>query len=142
LTEISASILEVNSLRYYDSIKNAVECGIKLFHFDVTDRIYTKRISFGDRLVSSVLNSFDVLGEVHLMVSRPELQAESFVGVEKVKTIYFHPDSSAQPLRLIRELKQKGKKVGIALTLPFKFDPSLIEEADAVLMLLLTSSPP
>ncbi len=137
MTKISASILEVNPLRYYESIKEAVDAGISLIHFDITDGIYSRRISFGDRLVSSVLKSFSVSGEVHLMVSKPEIQVESFLNIEKVEAIYFHPEASSEPLELIKKLKEKGIKAGIALTHPSELNISLLEAADRVLVLLV-----
>lgn len=135
--KISASILEVDPLSYYQSIKIAVENGITLFHFDITDGIYAKRISFGDRLVSSILRSFNVTGELHLMVSRPELQIESFLNLDKVETIYFHPEASADPVKLVKTVKDNGKKAGIALNALSYFESALLSEVDSVLLLLV-----
>ena len=137
MTEISASILEVDPLSYYESIKEAVENGISLIHFDVTDGLYAKRISFGDRLVRSVLKRFDVKGEVHLMVSRPEVQVESFLDIEKLETVYFHPDSSSDPINVIRKIKDCDKKAGIVLSMNAQANIDLLREADAVLLLLV-----
>ncbi len=139
MIEISASILEVDPLKYKENIEAAVAKGIKIIHFDITDGIFTKRISFGDRLIKSVLKSFDVKGEVHLMVSKPELQVENFLEIEGVETVYFHYQSSERPEMLIERIKQKGKKAGIALGQRQNINSviPLLGKIDALLLLLV-----
>ena len=53
--------------------------------------------------------------DVHLMVERPEEYIQKLVDL-KVEYINFHLEAVKYPLRLIKEIKNKGAKAGIAIS--------------------------
>jgi ribulose-phosphate 3-epimerase len=85
-----------------------------LIHVDVMDGHFVPNISFGFP-VMAVLKKLSVKPlDVHLMIEEPEKYAMRFAEAG-ADWISFHLEASANAHRLLQQIRQAGKKAGIAI---------------------------
>lgn len=133
---LSSSVLDADFYDIRRQVEEAVRGGVDVLHFDVADTSFTPTVSFGPRLVSSVLRGAGVPGEVHLMVRRPEQLVEQLPSALRA---YFHVEASHTPFRVIQQLSDVGIKPGVALSPATRVErvEHLIPHLEAVLVLLV-----
>jgi ribulose-phosphate 3-epimerase len=135
---LSGSILDADFSDLGHQVREAVEGGVDLLHFDIADTSFTPTISFGPRVVASVAKSAGVPGEAHLMVGEPEPIARQLVG-SGVSRVYFHVEASRTPFRTLQALSDMGFEPGVALNPATRVESvePLLPHARAVLVLLV-----
>lgn len=125
---IAPSILAADLLSLGE-VLSQISSEVDLLHLDIMDGHFVPNLSFGPKLASDIRKRFhsEFLLEVHLMVDQPSHWASIFA--EKGgDIIIFHWEAEKHPLRLIRSIKGRGKKAGIA------FNPATLwEEAKLIL---------
>ncbi len=126
--KIAPSILAADFLSLGKAL-SLIRGEVELLHLDIMDGHFVPNLSFGPKLVSDIKKRFasEFLLEVHLMVECPSYWAEIFAR-NGGDIIIFHWEAERHPLRLIRSIKDLGKKAGIA------FNPATLwENAELIL---------
>lgn len=113
-TTVSASILSADVCRLGEELDRIKESGCDHVHFDVMDGVFVPNISFGIPVLWGVRKHTDMFVDVHLMITDPL----KYIGVfadTGADMISFHLESQSDPAAVIREIREKGKKAGIAI---------------------------
>lgn len=118
-----------------------VEPYVSWCHFDVTDAIFSKHLTWHDpRDLLNLKTSLNV--EVHLMVSEPEKIIDQWV-VKPVKRLIFHIEAMKDPEFIIKRGHQAGVEIGFAVnpeTFWGKLEP-WFEKVDMVQVLTVHPGP-
>ncbi|HTP07863.1 MAG TPA: ribulose-phosphate 3-epimerase [Anaerolineae bacterium] len=134
--KISPSILAADLLHLGDQIAAAEQGGADRFQVDVMDGVYVPNISFGLPMVSAVRRATKLLLEAHLMIVQPERYVEGFVRAG-ADLIIVHQETAVHLDRIVQQIKQLGKKAGVALNpaTPAVTLDQIIEQLDLVLVM-------
>lgn len=114
MVKFAPSILAADFLRLGCQIKEAEDEGIDRFQLDVMDGRFVPNISFGLPLVEAVRSATSALLEVHLMIVEPEKFIDDFARAG-ADLIIVHQESTPHLHRAIEQIKNLGKKAGVAL---------------------------
>jgi len=135
---LSGSILDADFFDLGRQVREAVEGGVDIIHFDIADTSYTPTISFGPRVVASVARAAGVPSEAHLMVEEPEPIAQQLAG-SGVSRVYFHIEASRTPFRTVQVLTDMGFEPGVAINPATRVESVelLLPHVNAVLVLLV-----
>lgn len=121
MVEISASLLSMNDQNYVKTLYNLETAKIDYFHIDVMDGKFveknTKNIMKEYALTISHISNLGL--DVHLMVEDVEHFIDEYLVMEP-EIITFHIESmkndEQRTQNIIRQIKQSGSKVGIAIS--------------------------
>lgn len=135
---LSGSILDADFAFLLQQVEAAVKGGVNLLHFDVADTSFTPTVSFGPKIVASVLKRVGVPGEVHLMVKNPPQLFEQLAEAGASR-VYFHAECALSPFRFIARLRDLGLEPAIALNPATEVHSIelLLPDVSAVLVLLV-----
>lgn len=105
-------------------------------HIDVMDGCFVPEITYGQPIVRSIRKLTSLPFDIHLMVTHPENQIESFIDAG-ADWITFHIEATPHAHRLIQMIHEKGKKAGIALNpaTPISALSEILEIADIILVM-------
>ena len=105
-------------------------------HIDVMDGQFVPEISFGHPVVRSLRPLTKLPFDVHLMVTNPEAQIQSFAEAG-ADWITFHYEVTAHSHRLIQQIHSLGKKAGVAICpgTPVSALAEILECADIILVM-------
>ncbi|MBD5384333.1 MAG: ribulose-phosphate 3-epimerase [Ruminococcaceae bacterium] len=111
---ISASLLASDMTGMAEEIRRCENAGVDWIHYDVMDGHFVEQISYGTPILKSVKKCTDRPIDVHLMVERPDQQAEYFAeaGADIIDIHIESPCDIAACLKRIREL---GKSPALAV---------------------------
>lgn len=105
-------------------------------HVDVMDNHFVPNLTLGLPVVKALRAVTDQMLDIHLMIDDPDRWAPSFAeaGAESVT---FHVEAAAAPVRLARELRERGARAGMALKPATPVEPyaDLLGELDMVLVM-------
>lgn len=105
-------------------------------HVDVMDGHFVPNLSWGLPVVEAARANTKVPIEAHLMIEDPDRWAPGYAdaGCEMVT---FHAEAAAAPIRLARQLRSQGAKVGLAVKPATPVDQYLpyLDEFDMVLVM-------
>lgn len=135
-TIVSASILSADVCRLGEELDRIKQSGCDHVHFDVMDGTFVPNISFGVPVLAGVRRHTDMFVDVHLMITDPL----KYVGVfadNGADMISFHLESESDPAEVLREIKARGKKAGIAIkpATPASEVLPYVKSADMVLVM-------
>jgi len=135
-TTVSASILSADVCRLGEELDRIKSNGCDHVHFDVMDGVFVPNISYGIPVLAGVRKHTDMFIDAHLMITDPL----KYIGVfadNGADMISFHLESESDPEAVLREIKSRGKKTGIALkpATPAEKVFPYIELADMVLVM-------
>ena len=111
---LSASILAADFSNLSENIKNLKEFGCNEIHYDVMDGKFVDEISMGPVVLESIRKGINLPVDVHLMVDNPKKNIEQFSRLN-VQTITFHYEATSEHKSIIKFIKSKDIKVGIAI---------------------------
>lgn len=134
--KIAPSILAADMLSLGESI-SVVAKEADLLHIDVMDGHFVPNISFGPKLIADIKRRFPSLPlEVHLMVEEPSFWVDRFIE-SGGDILIFHWEAERHPLRLLRSIREKGKKGGIAFNPATMWESAelILPEVDYVLIM-------
>ena len=132
---ITPSILNADFNNLSNEISK-VAADSDLIHLDIMDNIFVPNFTFDFDTASKIIAECPIPIDAHLMVADVDR-----IGVEYAEigadSVTFHIEASDNPVRLIKEIKQKGARVGVAIkpNTPFSAISNLIDSVDMVLVM-------
>ncbi len=138
--EIAPSILAADLLRLQEQVQAAERGGARRFQIDVMDGVFVPNISFGMPLVEAMRRATDTLLEAHLMIAQADRYLEAFAQAG-ADLIIVHQEAVVHLDRAIQQIKQLGKRAGVALcpATPLHTLDEVIEDLD--MLLVMTVNP-
>lgn len=109
-------------------------------HVDVMDNHFVPNLTLGLPVVQAIRGATDLPLDIHLMIEDADRWAPQYAeaGAESVT---FHAEASGAPVRLARELRDRGARAGMALKPATAVEPYLDMLAELDLLLLMTVEP-
>lgn len=134
---IAPSILSADFARLGEEVKNVLNAGADIVHFDVMDNHYVPNLTFGP-MICQALKNYGITApiDVHLMVSPVDNLIEQFADAGATY-ITFHPEASAHVDRSLQLIKSLGCKAGLVLNpaTPLSVLDYTLEHLDMVLLM-------
>ena len=114
--KIAPSILAADQADLKGEIRRAEDAGADMIHVDVTDGHFAPNISLGPDTVNAIRRVTRLPLDIHLMITNPEKFYEPFLSAGS-DIITVHAEAASRSLlhKLSKEIRQKDKKVGLAL---------------------------
>ncbi|WP_182354709.1 ribulose-phosphate 3-epimerase [Flaviflexus huanghaiensis] len=103
-------------------------------HVDVMDNHFVPNLTWGVPVIEAAKKYSPVPIDAHLMIADPDRWVPSFVEAG-ADSVTFHAEAVAAPIRLAREVRGMGARVGIALNPATQIDDyiDILDEFDMVL---------
>ncbi|TAK70960.1 MAG: ribulose-phosphate 3-epimerase [Dehalococcoidia bacterium] len=135
---LAPSILTADFGRLADQIRAAEAGGADYIHLDVMDGHFVPPITFGPLVVEAVRAVTQLPLDVHLMVSDPESQIETFAAAGG-DIINFHIEAARHADRLLRRIHALDKRAGICLNpaTPLAAIEEVLDVADQVMVMMI-----
>jgi len=138
--KLAPSILSADYARLGEVVAEATRAGADYIHVDVMDGHFVPQVTVGAMMVKALRPWTDLPLDVHLMVEAPERQIEDFARAG-ADIITIHVEACTHLHRTIQQIKELGKKAGVALNPATSID-SLEEILPSVdLVLVMTVNP-
>ena len=105
-------------------------------HVDVMDNHFVPNLTFGPTMVEALSNATSLPVDAHLMISDADRNAAAYVEAG-ARSVTFHVEAAAAPIRLAREIRRQGARASMALKPATPIDPyeDLLAELDMVLIM-------
>jgi ribulose-phosphate 3-epimerase len=134
--EIAPSLMCADCLHLQRDIEALDRAGTKLFHIDIMDGHFVPNLAMNLETVRKIKGITKTAIDVHLMVDRPDSYFSALAQLQ-VEYVSFHIEASTHPIRLLRMLKSRGAKAGIALNpgTPVENLSMVLDEVDFVLLM-------
>jgi len=114
VTKVAPSLLAADFACLTSEIKKAEKSGADMLHIDVMDGHFVKNITLGPLVVRAIRKITTLPLVAHLMIENPEKYVKPFAKAGS-DLIVFHIETTKNPKRLIRKIRNLGKKVGVSL---------------------------
>lgn len=135
---ISPSILNcdiANLAAEIKKIKNA-----DYAHVDVMDNHFVPNLSWGLPVVEAVIRQNILPVDAHLMIEDADRWAPTYAEAG-CASVTFHAEAAAAPIRLAREIRRQGAKVGMALRPATDITPYIDILPEIDMLLVMTVEP-
>jgi len=138
---IAPSILSADFSRLGEEIKNVLEAGADIIHFDVMDNHYVPNLTIGPLVLESLRKAgIDATMDVHLMVKPVDRLIGDFLSAG-ANIISVHPESTEHLHRTLSLIREGGAKAGLVFNPATPVD-QLAEVIDLVDLVLIMSVNP
>ena len=138
--QIAPSILGADFGHLADEVTALCEGGADLIHVDMMDGRFVPNLTFGAVIIRQIRRTTQLPVDVHMMVLEPErhLHVVADAGAD---IITVHAEATAHLQRTLSEIRNLGKRAGVALN-P-STSPSVLEYvlADIDVVLIMTVNP-
>lgn len=133
---LAPSILSADFSRLGEDLSLVEKNGAKMLHIDVMDGVFVPSISLGFPVIESIRKGSDMIFDVHLMIREPERYVERFAK-SGADIITVHAEACLHLHRTIGQIKECGKKCGVALNpaTPLSALDHVLEDVDMVLLM-------
>jgi ribulose-phosphate 3-epimerase len=134
---IAPSILSADFARLGEEVRNVLEAGADIVHFDVMDNHYVPNLTIGP-LVCEALRRHGITApiDVHLMVKPVDRIVPDFAKAGAT-WITFHPEASEHVDRTIGLIREQGCRPGLVLNpaTPVNWLDYVLDKIDMVLLM-------
>ncbi|XBC44317.1 MAG: ribulose-phosphate 3-epimerase [Buchnera aphidicola (Schlechtendalia peitan)] len=134
---LAPSILSADFFKIGEEIKDVLEAGGDIIHFDVMDNHYVPNLTFGPMVLKSIRNNgISSIIDVHLMVSPVDDLIVQF-SKSGADFITIHPESTNHLDRSLNLIKSCGCKVGLGINPATSLHvlEYVIEKLDVILLM-------
>jgi len=109
-------------------------------HVDVMDNHFVPNLTFGPTMVEALARSTEIPLDAHLMIEEPDRHAPAYAEAG-ARSVTFHVEAAAAPVRLAREIRAQGARASMALKPATPVEPyaDLLPELD--MLLIMTVEP-
>jgi ribulose-phosphate 3-epimerase len=111
--EISVSVLSGN-LSDLKTTTKLIEAQTDWVHADVMDGHFVPNLTFGNEVVAALAKQTAKPVEAHLMIEDPDRWAVAYAKAG-AKRVIFHLEAAKDPRGIIKQLREQGAEVGIAI---------------------------
>jgi ribulose-phosphate 3-epimerase len=110
--------------------------GADFVHVDVMDGHFVPNLTFGPQMVERIHDVSTIPLDVHLMIDDNDVWAPRYAEIG-AKSVTFHVESTDDPVKLARRIREIGSRVGIALKpdTPFADIHEIAHEFDQILVM-------
>ena len=135
MVQIAPSMLSADFLHLQKAVEMVNEYA-DLFHLDIMDGVFVPNLSYGFPIVEAIAKSARKPLDVHLMIDAPERYIKDFADAG-ADIITFHAEATPHSHRVIQQIKELGKKAGIALnpSTPLSVLDYVMDDADMILIM-------
>ncbi len=136
MVSIAPSILSADFARLGEQVLEAERAGAGRIHVDVMDGHFVPNLSMGPVVVKALRPITRLPLEVHLMVEEPAKFVDGFL-TAGADSLLVHWEVLEDPRPLLREIRRRGKRVGLAVNPEHNidnFEPYLSEIDTALCM--------
>ena len=131
---ISPSILNCDIAELHGQLESISSADIA--HVDVMDNHFVPNLTWGLPVVEACVKTGILPVDAHLMIEDPDRWAPAYAeaGCESVT---FHVEAAAAPIRLAREIRHQGARVGLGLRPATDIAPfvDILSEFDMILIM-------
>lgn len=134
---ITPSILAADFSRLGEEVRNVLDAGADMIHFDVMDNHYVPNLSIGPLVLASLRNAgIKDPVDVHLMVKPVDRLIEDFLAAG-ADVISIHPETTEHLHRTLGKIRDGGAKAGIVFNpaTPVELLNEVIDYVDLVLIM-------
>jgi len=133
--QISPSILSADFAHLARDIEQVSDTA-DWVHVDVMDGHFVPNLTLGLPVVASILAASRLPVDCHLMIDDPDRWAPGYAEAG-AKSVTFHVEAAAAPVRLARGLRRLGARAGMALKPATPVEPylDLLPELDMLLVM-------
>ncbi|HEV3204920.1 MAG TPA: ribulose-phosphate 3-epimerase [Gemmataceae bacterium] len=111
---VAPSILAADFACLGNQVRDIERAGAQRIHIDIMDGHFVPNLSMGPNVVKALRPVTRLPLEVHLMIDEPGKFVDDFLK-EGADTLIAHWEVLADPRPIIRQVRERGKKVGLAI---------------------------
>ncbi|MCS7067842.1 MAG: ribulose-phosphate 3-epimerase [Meiothermus sp.] len=133
---VAPSILTADFARLGEQIREAEAAGVHWIHLDVMDGRFVPNLTFGPLVVEAIRKVTPLPLDVHLMIVEPERYLRDFAQAG-ADWITVHAEATPHAHRAVQQVKELGKKAGLAINpaTPLEALLPLLPELDLALLM-------